>query len=225
MTKVSSTKEDLMATQKQTLKTSKPAFKANKKAALKTAAKSKVKSGVKTKAHAKTKAPTIKPNSATEVKPAGVESKKYWLMKTEPDVFSIENLRKNKTTLWEGVRNYQARNYMTSMEVGDAVLFYHSSCEVPGVAGLAVVSKKAVPDPTQFDKKSEYYDAKATQEKPIWYCVEVQFVTEFNRVVSLEEIKNDKALATMLVIRKGQRLSIQPATQDEFDHIHQLSMK
>lgn len=154
-----------------------------------------------------------------------VESKKYWLMKTEPDVFSIQDLKKNKTTLWEGVRNYQARNYMVSMEVGDAVLFYHSSCEVPGVAGLAVVSKKAVPDPAQFDKKSEYYDAKATKEKPIWHCVEVKFVTEFNEVVSLEQIKKDKNLATMLVIKKGQRLSIQPATEAEFEHIHQLSLK
>lgn len=154
-----------------------------------------------------------------------VESKKYWLMKTEPDVFSIQDLKKNKTTLWEGVRNYQARNYMVSMEVGDAVLFYHSSCEVPGVAGIAVVSKKAVPDPSQFDKKSEYYDAKATKEKPIWHCVEVKFATEFKKIVSLEQIKQDKKLAAMLVIKKGQRLSIQPATEAEFEHIHQLSLK
>lgn len=146
-------------------------------------------------------------------------------MKTEPDVFSIQDLKKNKTTLWEGVRNYQARNYMVSMEVGDAVLFYHSSCEVPGVVGLAVVSKKAAPDPAQFDKKSEYFDPKATKEKPIWQCVEVKFVAEFNNVVSLEEIKKDKKLTTMLVIKKGQRLSIQPATEAEFEHIHQLSLK
>jgi predicted RNA-binding protein with PUA-like domain len=153
-----------------------------------------------------------------------VESKKYWLMKTEPDVFSIQDLKKNKTTLWEGVRNYQARNFMVSMEVGDDVLFYHSSCEVPGVAGLAVVSKKAVPDPLQFDKKSEYYDPKATKEKPIWHCVEVKFVTEFNDIVSLEQIKKDKKLATMLVIKKGQRLSIQPVIESEFEHIHQLRL-
>jgi predicted RNA-binding protein with PUA-like domain len=153
-----------------------------------------------------------------------VESKKYWLMKTEPNVFSIQDLKKNKTTLWEGVRNYQARNFMVSMEVGDDVLFYHSSCEVPGVAGLAVVSKKAVPDPLQFDKKSEYYDPKATKEKPIWHCVEVKFVTEFNDIVSLEQIKKDKKLATMLVIKKGQRLSIQPVIESEFEHIHQLRL-
>jgi predicted RNA-binding protein with PUA-like domain len=153
-----------------------------------------------------------------------VESKKYWLMKTEPDVFSIQDLKKNKTTLWEGVRNYQARNFMVSMEVGDDVLFYHSSCEVPGVAGLAVVSKKAVPDPLQFEKKSEYYDPKATKEKPIWHCVEVKFVTEFNDIVSLEQIKKDKKLATMLVIKKGQRLSIQPVIESEFEHIHQLRL-
>ena len=152
------------------------------------------------------------------------ESKKYWLMKTEPDVFSIDHLKKNKTTLWEGVRNYQARNFMMAMEVGDPVLFYHSSCEVPGVSGIAVVSKKAIPDPAQFDKKSEYYDPKATKEKPIWQCVEVKFVTKFNEVVSLEQIKKDKKLETMLVIKKGQRLSVQPATEAEFEHIHKLSL-
>ena len=145
-------------------------------------------------------------------------------MKTEPDVFSIDHLKKNKTTLWEGVRNYQARNFMMAMEVGDPVLFYHSSCEVPGVSGIAVVSKKAIPDPAQFDKKSEYYDPKATKEKPIWQCVEVKFVTKFNEVVSLEQIKKDKKLETMLVIKKGQRLSVQPATEAEFEHIHKLSL-
>jgi predicted RNA-binding protein with PUA-like domain len=149
-----------------------------------------------------------------------------WLMKTEPDVFSIDDLKKNKTTLWEGVRNYQARNYMQNdMQVGDAVLFYHSSADPSGVAGLAVISKAALPDPTQFDKKSEYYDAKATQEKPIWFCTEVKFVTKFNHFIPLAELKTKKELANMVVLQKGSRLSIQPVTQKEFDFVHQLGLK
>lgn len=144
-------------------------------------------------------------------------------MKTEPDVFSIDTLKKNKTTLWEGVRNYQARNHMTSMKVGDGVLFYHSSCEVPGVSGLAIVSKTAVPDPAQFDKKSEYYEKRATKEKPVWFCVEVKFVEKFDEVYSLEKIRNDSALADMLVIRKGQRLSVQPVSEKDFTHITKVA--
>ena len=140
-------------------------------------------------------------------------------MKTEPDVFSIDDLKKNKTTLWEGVRNYQARNHMTSMKVGDGVLFYHSSCEVPGISGLAVVSRAAVPDPAQFDKKSEYFEKRATKEKPVWFCVEVKFIEKFDDIYSLEQIRNDMALTEMLVIRKGQRLSVQPVSQKDFTHI------
>ena len=100
----------------------------------------------------------------------------YWLMKSEPDVFSIDDLKKQKQTTWDGVRNYQARNFMMNdMQVGDLVLFYHSNAKPPGIAGLATVSKKAEPDPTQFDKKSEYFDPKATKEKPRWFCVKVKF--------------------------------------------------
>ena len=150
---------------------------------------------------------------------------KYWLMKSEPDVFSIDDLKKNKTTLWEGVRNYQARNYMQKdMQVGDAVLFYHSSSDPSGVAGLAVISKAAVPDPTQFDKKSEYFDPKATKEKPIWFCTEVKFVTKFPSFITLEQIKKDKKLATMVVVQKGSRLSIQPVEKKDFDYLHQLGI-
>ncbi|MEK6628179.1 MAG: EVE domain-containing protein [Bdellovibrionota bacterium] len=146
-------------------------------------------------------------------------------MKTEPDVFSIDDLKKNKTTLWEGVRNYQARNYMKEMQVGDSVIFYHSSSKPSGVAGLATVNKTAVPDPTQFNKKSEYFDPKATQEKPIWFCTEVKFVTKFNNFISLEDIKNDKNLSEMVVIQKGSRLSIQPVSPKDFEYIQQLSVK
>ena len=163
--------------------------------------------------------------SKTVKKISQKNSRRCWLMKSEPDVFSISDLKKNKTTLWEGVRNYQARNFMQEMQVGDAVLFYHSSTEPPGVAGLAVVSGAAVPDPTQFNKKSEYYDPKARPEKPIWYCCELKFVNQFTHYVSLEELKNDPALQNLLVIKKGQRLSVQPVSSEDFDHIHQLGLK
>jgi predicted RNA-binding protein with PUA-like domain len=148
---------------------------------------------------------------------------KYWLMKSEPDVFSIDHLKKNKTTLWEGVRNYQARNYMMKdMNPGDHVLFYHSNAEPPGIAGLATVSKKAIPDPTQFDKKSEYYDSKSTQDKPRWFCVEVKFQNKFSNLLTLHEIKNTPQLSEMLVIKKGQRLSIQPVSEKDYQFIIKL---
>lgn len=148
---------------------------------------------------------------------------KFWLMKSEPDVFSIDHLKKNKTTLWEGVRNYQARNYMINdMNPGDPILFYHSSTEPPGIAGLATVSKKAIPDPTQFDKKSEYYDPKATPDKPRWFCVEVKFQEKFSDLLTLQEIKSTPQLSEMLVIKKGQRLSIQPVTAKDYQFIVKL---
>ncbi len=141
-------------------------------------------------------------------------------MKSEPDVFSIDHLKKDKTTWWEGVRNYQARNFMMNdMSAGDQILFYHSNAEPPGLAGTATVSKKAAPDKLQFDKKSEYYDGKAFPEKPIWFCVEVKFEGKFKNFISLDEIKSDKHCAHMLVIKRGQRLSIQPVTETEFKHL------
>lgn len=149
--------------------------------------------------------------------------KKYWLMKTEPDVFSIDDLKKSNTTMWEGVRNYQARNYMMKdMNVNDEVLFYHSSCEPAGIAGLATVSQKAMPDLTQFNKKSEYFDPKATKEKPNWYCVEVKYKSTFKKILTLHEIKNTPALKNMMVIKKGSRLSIQPVSEEDFNFIKKL---
>lgn len=141
-------------------------------------------------------------------------------MKSEPDVFSIDHLKKDKTTLWEGVRNYQARNYMMNdMSVGDEVLFYHSSTDPSGIVGLATVSKKALPDESQFNKKSEYFDPKATKEKPIWFCVEVKYKSTFKQPLTLHQIKAIEALNTMLVIQKGSRLSIQPVTEKDFNYI------
>jgi predicted RNA-binding protein with PUA-like domain len=141
----------------------------------------------------------------------------YWLMKTEPDVFSIEDLKKKKRSGWDGVRNYQARNFMRDgMKLGDQILFYHSSCAIPGVAGIARVSRESHPDPSQFDKKSEYYDPKATSEKPIWMMVEVEFVKEFPAVLPLERLRREKALAKMVLLQKGSRLSVQPVTAAEW---------
>jgi predicted RNA-binding protein with PUA-like domain len=147
---------------------------------------------------------------------------KYWLMKSEPDVFSIDSLKKDKTTWWEGVRNYQARNFMKDMQVGDEVLFYHSNAEPPGVAGIAKVSKMAEPDAAQFDKKSEYYDPKATKEKPIWFCVQVAFVEKFPELISLTDLKANAKLEGMVLLQKGSRLSVQPCDKKHFDIVKKL---
>lgn len=149
---------------------------------------------------------------------------KYWLMKSEPDVFSFQDLKKRpkKTEPWNGVRNYQARNFMRDeMSPGDLIFFYHSSCEVPGVAGIAKVSSKAYPDPTQFDPKSEYYDPKATEENPRWFLVDVTYEEDL-RHVSLEELKSHKKLEGMRLLSRGNRLSILPVTSTEFNYIKKL---
>lgn len=144
-------------------------------------------------------------------------------MKSEPDVFSIQDLKRDRKTLWEGVRNYQARNFMIKdMKVGDQVLFYHSNATPPGVAGLARVSGPAVPDPTQFDRKSEYFEPQSTKENPRWKCVEVEFQEIFPHFVSLEELRSRPELKKMLVLKKGQRLSIQPVTAEEFKAVCRL---
>lgn len=149
---------------------------------------------------------------------------RYWLMKSEPEVFSIDDLKREKKSLWDGVRNYQARNFMMNeMKPGDQVLFYHSNAEPPGVAGLAEVGGAAEPDPSQFDKKSDYFDAKASKEKPIWFCVPVRFKSKFTKLISLEEIRQHKELSSMLLLKKGQRLSIQPVTEKEFRCLCQLA--
>jgi predicted RNA-binding protein with PUA-like domain len=146
--------------------------------------------------------------------------KKYWLMKSEPEVFSIDDLSKLGEAPWDGVRNYQARNFMMNdMKVGDEVLFYHSSSEPPGVAGLAKVVAEAAPDVTQFDKKSEYFDPKASKDKPRWFCVKVGFVEKFPQLVELSRLRDEKALKDMPLFQKGQRLSVQPVGEKEFNWI------
>ena len=148
----------------------------------------------------------------------------YWLMKSEPDEVSIDDVMASKdhTTPWFGVRNYQARNFMRDqMRDGDGVLFYHSSCPEPGIAGLAVVVGGPYPDATQFDKKSKYYDAKATPEQPRWISVDVKG-TEKTRLLSLAEMRTIPALEDMVVLQKGSRLSITPVTAAQWKAIVKL---
>ncbi|GAB4287370.1 MAG TPA: EVE domain-containing protein [Opitutae bacterium] len=151
----------------------------------------------------------------------------YWLMKSEPETFSIEDLRNalKQSTFWDGVRNYQARNHMRSMQVGDLVLFYHSSCKVPGVVGLAEVVSEAHPDKTAFDPKSPYYDPKSTKDNPRWHAVDIQFKEAFPETLSLTALKQEPALSSMKVVQKGQRLSVQPVTPDEFKKVLKLARR
>jgi predicted RNA-binding protein with PUA-like domain len=153
-----------------------------------------------------------------------IPSARCWLMKSEPDVYSIDDLARDGSTPWTGVRNYQARNFMRDeMRVGDNVLFYHSNAKPPGVAGLARVVKTAYPDFTARDPKSEYYDPKASDENPIWMMVDVGFVKKFDGIVTLDDLKTDPALIDLLVIRRGMRLSVQPVASAHFDRILELA--
>lgn len=144
----------------------------------------------------------------------------YWLMKTEPDEFSIDDLARKKVEPWTGVRNYQARNFMRDgMQVGDGVLFYHSSCAEPGVAGIAEVASAAHPDPTQFDRKSDYFDAASKREEPRWFLVDVKFKRKLKRVIPLTELKSRAELEGFALISRGNRLSVLPVTKAQWDFI------
>ena len=139
---------------------------------------------------------------------------RHWLMKSEPGDFSIDDLERVGVEPWTGVRNYQARNFMRQMQVGDGVLFYHSNTEVPGVYGIGEVAATAYPDPTQFDRKSKYYDDKATREEPRWFLVDVAFERKFKRTITLDELKQHagKLGEDFALIRRGNRLSVLPVT-------------
>lgn len=146
-----------------------------------------------------------------------VSGMRYWLIKSEPDVFGIDDLERVGREPWNGVRNYQARNFMRDeMEAGDLALFYHSNAKPSGVVGIARVAGAPYPDATQFDPGSEYFDPKSTAENPRWVLVDFEFVMKFPRVVSLDELKGEKSLADMMVVQKGTRLSITPVVAKHF---------
>ncbi len=148
---------------------------------------------------------------------------KYWLMKSEPEAFSIDDLERVGREPWSGVRNYLARNFMRQMAVGDGVLFYHSNTKVPGVVGLANVASDAYPDPTQFQKKSDYYDPKATREEPRWQLVDVSFKRKLSRLISLEQLRAaGEQLDGFELLRRGSRLSVMPVSAAQWKTILSL---
>lgn len=150
----------------------------------------------------------------------------YWLMKCEPTAYTIKDLKRDGVTCWEGVRNFQARNFMRDkMQVGDQVLFYASNAEPSGVTGLAKISKTGYPDRYSWKKGHKYFDARSTKNKPLWYMVDLVFVDQFVNTVSLSTLKKTKGLETMMVTKKGSRLSIQPITKTEYDIVVKLGRK
>lgn len=149
---------------------------------------------------------------------------KYWIFKSEPSTYSINDMMRDVTTYWNGVRNYQARNFLRDdVKIGDQVLFYHSSCEVPAVVGLCEVVKNGYPDFTAFDPKSEYFDSKSKMKEPTWFMVDIKFVKKFRNPVTLQNIKSNPKLKNLKLVQKGNRLSIIPITKDEFDEILKMA--
>jgi predicted RNA-binding protein with PUA-like domain len=150
---------------------------------------------------------------------------RYWLMKSEPDVFSIDDLSRapGRTTCWDGVRNYQARNFLRDeIQAGDGVLYYHSSAEPSGIAGQAVVARAGYPDPTAFDPDDAHYDAKSDPKRPTWYAVDVKFVRACRSLITLPRLRQRPALRSMLALKRGMRLSVQPVTAAEWRVIMKL---
>lgn len=151
---------------------------------------------------------------------------RYWLMKCEPAAYTIDDLKRDKVTSWEGVRNYQARNFMRDrMQVGDPVLFYASNADPSGVTGLARIARAGYPDLFAFKAGHKYYDPESDKAKPVWYMVDVEFVERFPEVVPLETLKHTRGLEHMMVIRKGSRLSVQPVSKSEYDIVCRLGRK
>lgn len=142
----------------------------------------------------------------------------YWLMKSEPDTYGIDDLiAKGKPDIWEGCRNWTVRNFIREeMSVGDLAFFYHSSCKPPGIVGVMKIASEPYPDPTQFDPQSHYYDPKSTEEKPRWYARDVEFLEKFDEMITLDELRGMAGLEKMLVLRKGQRLSVMPVEENEW---------
>lgn len=153
-------------------------------------------------------------------------AKRYWLMKCEPEAYTIEDLERDGTTTWEGVRNFQARNTMRDdMKVGDGVLFYASNAEPSGVSGLAEISRAGYPDPYAFQEGHKYHDPKSDPDNPTWYMVDIRFVERFPEIIPLATLKETPGLETMEVNRKGSRLSVQPVTKQEFEIVRRLGRK
>lgn len=150
---------------------------------------------------------------------------RYWLMKSEPSCYSIDDLKRDRVGMWDDVRNYQARNFMREMRRGDVVFFYHSSCEVIGIVGIATVHKEAYPDPTQFDQSSYKYDPKSSPDKPRWDAVDLKFVEKLAEPLTLAELKLDPKFEGMLVIKRGMRLSVQPVNEVHAKRILRLRAK
>ena len=153
-------------------------------------------------------------------------ARKYWLMKCEPAAYSIDDLARDGVTTWEGVRNYQARNFLRDqMQVGDGVLFYASNADPSGVTGLAEIARPGYPDAFAWKKGHKYFDAASTPDKPLWYLVDIKFVERFPEIVPLDVLKKTAGLEQMMVIRKGARLSVQPVTKGEFDIVSKLGRR
>ena len=152
---------------------------------------------------------------------------KYWLLKSEPDTFGIDHLaaKKRKTASWDGVRNYQARNYLRAMEKDDLAFFYHSSCDIPGIAGVVSIVKTAHPDLTAFEKGNDHYDADSDPKNPRWFMVDVRLEKKFDRVITLDELRkySDKKLKDLVILKRGTRLSVTPVTKNEWEFISTLA--
>ena len=150
----------------------------------------------------------------------------YWLMKSEPDVYGIDHLKRFKKDHWDGIRNYQARNFMRDeMKKGDLAFFYHSNCDEPGIVGIMEIAKEAYPDHTAFDPREKYFDEKSDPENPRWFMVDVKYKRKLKRSISLQELKSHKALSDMRLVQKGNRLSILPIVKREWDYILKLENK
>ena len=152
----------------------------------------------------------------------------YWLLKTEPDAFGIDDLmqRPEQTEPWDGVRNYQARNFLRDqMKLGDKVFLYHSSCKDVGIAGVCEVVREGYPDPTQFDPEAKYYDPKSPQDNPRWFCVDVKFIVKFKRVLPLKTIKSLPDITEIGLVKKGGRLSVMPVVEAEWQSLYEVAKK
>ena len=151
---------------------------------------------------------------------------KYWLMKNEPEDYGIDDLKRDKTEHWDGIRNYQVRNMIRDdMSIGDMAFFYHSNCDIPGIYGLMTINSKAYPDHTAFDKKAKYYDLKSDKNKPTWLMVDVKYKRKLNKIITLKELKSKKELSEMRVVQKGNRLSITEVAKKDWEYILSLEKK